>query len=71
MVFQKHALLPWLNVLENTEFGLMLRAWTSEPGAPAPARNLELVGLQDFHRHMIYHQLSGGVRSSAWASPAR
>ena len=68
MVFQKHALLPWLNVLENTEFGLMLQGVDKQTGAPA-RRNLELVGLQDFHRHMITS--SPAACSSAWASPAR
>ncbi len=61
MVFQKHALLPWLNVLENTEFGLMLQGVDKQTRRARARRNLELVGLQDFHRHMIY-QLSGGMQ---------
>ncbi len=61
VVFQKHALLPWLNVLENTEFGLKLQGVDKETRRVRARRNLELVGLQDFHRHMIY-QLSGGMQ---------
>lgn len=61
VVFQKHALLPWLNVLENTEFGLKLQGVGKNKRREIAARNLELVGLQDFHQHMIY-QLSGGMQ---------
>ncbi len=61
VVFQKHALLPWLNVMENTEFGLKLQGVDKTRRREVAARNLELVGLQDFHRHMIY-QLSGGMQ---------
>lgn len=61
VVFQKHALLPWLNVMENTEFGLKLQGVDKSKRRAIAAKNLELVGLQDFHEHMIY-QLSGGMQ---------
>lgn len=61
VVFQKHALLPWLNVIENTEFGLKLRGVDKAKRRELATNNLALVGLQDFHRHMIYH-LSGGMQ---------
>lgn len=61
VVFQKHALLPWLNVIENTEFGLRLQGVPKKERREIAARNLALVGLKDFHQHMIY-QLSGGMQ---------
>lgn len=61
VVFQKHALLPWLNVMENAEFGLKLQGVPKAKRREIAARNLALVGLQDFHQHMIY-QLSGGMQ---------
>lgn len=61
VVFQKHALLPWLNVIDNTEFGLKLRGVDKATRRELATKNLALVGLQDFHRHMIYH-LSGGMQ---------
>lgn len=57
MVFQDHALLPHLSVLDNVRFGLF--RW---PRAKARARAremLELVGLAD-HVKRLPHQLSGG-----------
>jgi taurine transport system ATP-binding protein len=61
VVFQKHALLPWLSVMENTEFGLKLQGVPKQERRETAAKNLALVGLQDFHQHMIY-QLSGGMQ---------
>ncbi|MGH8801756.1 MAG: taurine ABC transporter ATP-binding protein [Casimicrobiaceae bacterium] len=61
VVFQKHALLPWLSVIDNTEFGLRLQGVGRRERREIAMRNLELVGLQDFPNHMIY-QLSGGMQ---------
>ena len=61
VVFQKHALLPWLSVMENTEFGLKLQGVAKAERRDIAAKNLALVGLKDFHQHMIY-QLSGGMQ---------
>ncbi|MDN2703228.1 taurine ABC transporter ATP-binding protein [Janthinobacterium sp. SUN100] len=61
VVFQKHALLPWLNVMENVEFGLKLQGVPKSVRREQAAKNLALVGLKDFHDNMIY-QLSGGMQ---------
>jgi len=61
VVFQKHALLPWLNVIENTEFGLKLQGIGKAERRERAARFLKLVGLEDFHNHPVY-QLSGGMQ---------
>jgi len=61
VVFQQHALLPWLNVMDNTSFGLMLQREKSEERKKVAAKYLGLVGLEDFLTHYPY-QLSGGMR---------
>jgi taurine transport system ATP-binding protein len=61
VVFQKHALLPWLNVIDNVEFGLKLQGVAKRKRHELAVKNLALVGLSDFHHQMIY-QLSGGMQ---------
>jgi len=62
MLFQEHALFPWLDVTGNVRFGLNLK-----PGLDGPARRdvaafyLEMVGLSAF-AHANIHELSGGMR---------
>ncbi|MGR5543024.1 nitrate ABC transporter ATP-binding protein, partial [Vibrio campbellii] len=47
VVFQKHALFPWLNVIENTAFGLKLRGVDKQDRLEKAAKYLKLVGLED------------------------
>ena len=61
VVFQKHALLPWLNVIENAEFGLMLQGVSRQERRDVALRFLALVGLAEFQNYPIY-QLSGGMQ---------
>ena len=61
VVFQKHALLPWLNVYENVKFGLKFQNFSKAEMDKVTIRNLQLVGLKDFAQHKIY-QVSGGMQ---------
>lgn len=61
VVFQKHALLPWLNVIDNIELGLKLQGVGARERRRIALSNLELVGLKDFETHPIF-QLSGGMQ---------
>ncbi len=61
VVFQKHALLPWLNVVDNVAFGLKLQGVNKRERYAVAEANLELVNLADFHTYPIY-QLSGGMQ---------
>jgi taurine transport system ATP-binding protein len=61
VVFQKHALLPWLNVVENAEFGLKMQGYGQAERRDVARANLELIGLTDFEQHPVY-QLSGGMQ---------
>jgi len=60
-VFQKHALLPWLNVIDNVAFGPKLQGMSTAERYEISRKNLALVGLGDFETQKIY-QLSGGMQ---------
>lgn len=61
VVFQKHALLPWLNVIKNAEFGLMLQGVPKIERRQIALDTLKLLGLEEFRHNAIY-QLSGGMQ---------
>jgi taurine transport system ATP-binding protein len=61
VVFQKHALMPWLNVIDNVEFGLRMRGVEPAERRRIALEKLKLVALEDFAERAIY-ELSGGMQ---------
>ena len=61
VVFQKHALMPWLNVVDNVEFGLRMRGVPRAERRRIALDKLRLVGLEKFASYPIY-QISGGMQ---------
>jgi len=61
VVFQKHALLPWLRVLQNVTFGLKMQGIPQDKRRKMARKYIDLVGLKDFEDKNIY-ELSGGMQ---------
>lgn len=62
VMFQEHALFPWLDVLGNVRFALDLKPNLSAADRHDVARHyLRLVGLEKF-AHANIHELSGGMK---------
>lgn len=62
VMFQEHALFPWLNVIDNVMFGLKLKPNLTDSERREVAKfYLHLVGLDNFAKASV-HELSGGMR---------
>jgi taurine transport system ATP-binding protein len=61
VVFQKHALMPWLNVLDNVAFGLKLQGVDQAKRYEIARGFIKLLGLGDFEDSRVY-KLSGGMQ---------
>ncbi|WFB06888.1 ABC transporter ATP-binding protein [Streptomyces sp. LX-29] len=61
LMFQEHALFPWLTAGKNVELALRLRGVPRAERRAEAQRLLELVRLGDAYRKRV-HELSGGMR---------
>lgn len=61
VVFQKHALMPWLDVAGNVEFGLRMRGVGKPERRRIAHEKLAAVGLEKFAGSPVY-QISGGMQ---------
>jgi sulfonate transport system ATP-binding protein len=61
MVFQENALFPWLKVIDNVEFGLMLAGLNKTKRREIAMHYLDTMQLTRFADSYIY-QLSGGMK---------
>lgn len=69
VVFQKHALMPWLSVVENVEFGLKMRGIARGERRAIAMDKLKLVQLEKYADSPIY-QISGGMQQRAGVARA-
>ena len=69
VVFQKHALMPWLSVRENVEFGLRMRGVAKAERRAIAMDKLRLVQPEKYADYPIY-QISGGMQQRAGVARA-
>ena len=61
VVFQQHALMPWLNVRDNVALGLRMAGMPLDARARIALDKLRLMGLEDVAERAVY-DLSGGMQ---------
>lgn len=61
MLFQESSLFPWLNVIQNIEFGLKMSGLDLNERRARASKILELVNLKG-SENLNTHQLSGGMK---------
>lgn len=61
VLFQEHALFPWLQVIDNVEFGMKMIGISKKDRRDRALKYLNMVKLIGFENSFI-HELSGGMR---------
>ena len=61
VMFQEHALFPWLNVIQNVKFGMRIAKVPEQEQEERAMKYLKMMQLEEY-RDFAIHQLSGGMR---------